>query len=131
MSQPASISRILAIALLVVAGACAPRAAQWTSASARPATLLEVRNDRWDDLTVYLERGGALLRLGTVPGLATKVLKVPAAYLPRSGGARLKAMRPGSRSPVLATSELFNLAEGQQVAWVAARTSGPTGVAIR
>jgi hypothetical protein len=90
---------------------------------------LEVRNDQWDDLAVYLERGGALLKLGTVPGLSTRVLKVPAEYLRRGGSVRLKAMRPGSG--VLAASVPFNLVQGQRAEWVAARTSGPTGVAVR
>jgi hypothetical protein len=130
MSQPSAPYRILAILLLVAVSACAPRAARWTpAAGTESATLLEVRNDQWDDLAVYLERGGALLKLGTVPGLSTRVLKVPAEYLRRGGSVRLKAMRPGSG--VLAASVPFNLVQGQRAEWVAARTSGPTGVAVR
>lgn len=129
MSQPTAPYRILAIALVAIFSACAPRAANRGSPRAEAATLLEVRNDRWDDLTVYLERGGTLLKLGMVPGLSTRVLRVPAAYLPYGGSVRLKAMRPGFG--VQAASVPFSLAQGQHAVWVAARTSGPTGVAVR
>ena len=81
MSQPSAPCRTLAIALLVTISASAPSVARWTPAGVQSATLLEVRNDRWDDLTVYLEREGSLFKLGTVRGLSTRVLEVPAAYL--------------------------------------------------
>lgn len=129
MSQTALPPRTLAVALLIAVLACAPKLGELRLPSDRSSTTLEVRNDRWDDLTVYLDRGGVLLKLGTVPGLSTKVLRVPEAYLSPDGGMVLKAKRPGSG--VLATSVPFNLARGQRVEWIAARTSGLTGVAVR
>ena len=129
MSQPSAPCRTLAIALLVTISASAPSVARWTPAGVQSATLLEVRNDRWDDLTVYLEREGSLFKLGTVRGLSTRVLEVPAAYLHNGGGVRLKAMRPGS--VLKAVSVPFNLAQGQRAEWIVARTTGPTGVVVR
>jgi hypothetical protein len=129
MSQSTALYRTLGIVFVAAMSACTPRAARWTPASTGSATVIEVRNDQWDDLTVYLDRDGSLLRLGMVPGLSTKVLDVPADYLPRGGSVRLRATRHGSG--VRAESVPFNMAQGQRAEWVAARTSGPTGVAVR
>ena len=127
-TQPA-LFRVLAIVLLAAVSACSPLVGRWAQPGVESVTQLEVRNDRWDDLTVYLEREGALLKLGTVPGLSSRLLNVPAVYLPNGGDVRLSASRPGSAAQ--ATSVRFNLAPGQRIAWIAARTSGPTGVAVR
>jgi hypothetical protein len=132
MSLPTAHYRLIAIALLTMS-ACAPRRAarsvQWGPPAGESITQLEVRNDQWDDLTVYLEREGARFRLGTVAGMSTRVLEVPPEYVTQGGNVRLTGMRPGAR--LMAASVPFDLARGQHVAWVAARTSGPTPVAVR
>jgi hypothetical protein len=72
--------RALALALLL-AGAALPAGACWRRNTAggeeeRPTTV-RVRNQGFLDVNVYAIRGGQRVRLGTVTGNSTQVLRIP------------------------------------------------------
>ena len=56
--------------------ACGPAARQADSGAARAETAVQVRNNNFFDVTVYLLDGGARVRLGTVTGLSSRTLMV-------------------------------------------------------
>ena len=57
--------------------------------------VLDVRNDRWEDLTIYLSREGSLLRLGVVSGKGSTTLTVPEDYVRLNCTLRLVARTIG------------------------------------
>lgn len=57
---------------------------------------VEVRNNNWADMTVYLERNGTKQRLGTVTSMAKRRFKIPGSFLTNSGSVRLMADPIGS-----------------------------------
>lgn len=87
---------------------------------------VEVRNPHWDDLTVYVEREGALLRLGIVPGNTDRTLTVPGAYLSVNGRVRLVARAPDRSTR--AVSEDFEMARGRRMGWAIGLASTPSAV---
>lgn len=74
-----------------------------------------VRSAHWEDLTIYLDREGTLLRLGVVGGNDSRTLQIPDEYLRANCWGRLVAMSP-AREPH-AVSEIFGLAEGDYGIW--------------
>lgn len=66
-------------ALALTIAACATRG----SASRTPesATYVEVRNQSWQDQTVYVLRSSQRIRLGTVTGSSTQRLRIPSNLL--------------------------------------------------
>ncbi|MGZ8493657.1 MAG: hypothetical protein ACXWZS_15760, partial [Gemmatirosa sp.] len=86
-SHPSAIrrqARTVAFALLAL-GASLPATACWRKSAAnqseeRPTTL-RVRNQGFLDVNVYAVRGGQRVRLGTVTGNSTQVLRIPAFLL--------------------------------------------------
>lgn len=97
-------------------------------ASADRPSVVEVRNDRWDDLTVYLEREGSEFRLGVVPGKGRTTLTVPDDYLRMNGWVRLVARTTGRSSRAI--SEVFAMGPGSRVSWAVPLTSGESPVAV-
>jgi hypothetical protein len=74
-----------------------------------------VVSGHWEDLTVYLERGGTRSRLGTVPGNTSRVLRVPADLLGPGGWVQLVAVETGRQEHV--RSEVFSIQRGQRASW--------------
>ena len=74
-----------------------------------------VRNPHWEDLTIYLDREGTLLRLGVVPGNESRTLGVSDIYLRANCWGRLIAMTIGRDEH--AASEVFGLAAGDYLVW--------------
>jgi len=123
-------SRVLAPVLLAVA---------LTSACATPGrtpffwrhdqtTQVTVHNGHWEALTVYLERDGALFRLGPVEGNAEAVLPVADVYLASHRPVRLVAMETGRVPHVW--SEFFELSRGQSASWTTGPSDHTTAVVI-
>ena len=80
------------------------------------AAHVTVRNDHWEDLTIYLERDGSSFRLGVVPGNSQRSLTVPHAYLSKGTAMYLAAMQIGRETH--ARSAPFGLAPGSRARWV-------------
>ena len=92
------------------------------------AALVDVRNDRWEDLTVYLQREGSLLRLGVVPGKGSVTLTVPEDYVRLNCTLRLVARTMGRATQ--GASEEFGIGPGSRVQWHIPLTNGESPVAI-
>ena len=54
-------------------------------------TRVQVRNNNWADMTVYVESNGTRSRLGTVTSTAARVFRIPRMLLASSGTIRLVA----------------------------------------
>jgi hypothetical protein len=90
---------------------------------------VHVRNDRFEDLTVYLQREGGTFRLGVVPGKGSSELTIPADYARLNSWVRLVARTTG-REPA-AYSEVFGVGMGSDVTWAVPLTTGETPVLIK
>ena len=80
-------ARVAALAVLAL-GATLPATACWrkggsgaSSQEAERPTTLRVRNQGFLDVNVYAVRGGQRVRLGTVTGNSTQVLRIPSFLL--------------------------------------------------
>jgi hypothetical protein len=74
MKQPITLCAIAALSFALLGGcASAPR----NDVQVGPATTVEVENQSFFDMTVYVFEGGRRVRLGTVPGLATRIYTIP------------------------------------------------------
>jgi hypothetical protein len=105
------------LAVLMVASACV------RSNSTRGAfplrghgAVIEVRNDEFDDVIVYLIRGGTPIPLGVVPGLKRRAFRVSESQLAEGGGIALGAGRRGG--PVQRATWQFDLAPGRIATWI-------------
>jgi hypothetical protein len=109
----ARLGLLLAVAcgVVVPATGCARRGAA-SQQDERPTTL-RVRNQNFLDMNVFVVRGGQPIRLGTVSGNSTQVLRIPAYLLAGVTPLRFVADPIGrSRGPV---SEEIVVSPGDQV----------------
>ena len=79
------------------------------------AAHVTVRNDHWEDLTIYLERDGSQFRLGVVEGNGTRTLAIPSLYLSRGTAMYFVAKQAGRETHV--RSAPFGLTPGAQARW--------------
>lgn len=84
--------------LLLTACASGGSLKQGPKAPAEPTTRVQVTNNNWADMTVYLENAGMKVRLGTVTSMGKGSFRVPRAFLNSTGTVRLIADPVGSRS---------------------------------
>ncbi|NNF57329.1 MAG: hypothetical protein HKN04_03725 [Rhodothermaceae bacterium] len=73
-----------------------------------PATILEVENRNFNDMNIFVLRGGQRLRLGSVTGGGTREFVLPP-YLVNSGGALRFLADPvgGTQTPVTQEMSVF------------------------
>ena len=94
---------VAAGALCVGASACA---ANGIASSDRPlppegpTAKVEVQNDVWQNMTVYLEGTGMHARLGVVDPMQRAVFHIPVKVLTERNGLRLVAVAKGSPRPI-------------------------------
>ena len=87
---------LLSTAALIALTACAPaQRASDISALQTKGAIIEVRNDRFEDIVVYFIRGGTQIALGVVPGLSRHAFAVSPAYV---GGGGSVALGQSNRS---------------------------------
>ena len=94
-------ARLFSTALLALAvSACASRSEvrNGPERSSAAVATVQVTNNNWADMTVYMERAGLRVRLGTVTTMGTRRFRVPKSLMTSSGDARLVADPIGSRS---------------------------------
>jgi hypothetical protein len=129
MPRPVFRTRLFALlAVTLLAGCVTANPFRRHAGSGSADALVDLRNDRWDDLTVYLQREGTLLRLGVVPGKGTATLTVHEDYVRTNGMLRLVA-RPMGRD-LQGASEQFGMGPGSRVTWHIPLTSGESPVAV-
>lgn len=112
--------------LLLLASACATAPSRGPFAEGVECTEVEVFNERWEDLTVYLVRDGMYHRLGRVTGKTSRVLTVPRHIALCHGWMTLVAAHP-DRKPHARSAE-FQLLPGERAHWTIELYSGPSPV---
>lgn len=88
--------------------------------------VVEVRNDRFDDLVIYLIRGGTHIELGVAPGASRTTFPLRPAELGSGGAVVLGAAKRGI--PMEQITAPFDLVPGRIASWairVGTRTEQP------
>lgn len=105
------------LAVLTGVSACARSAAARGEIPLRGhGAVIEVRNDEFDDMMVYLVRGGTPIPLGLVPGLKRRVFGLSESQLADGGGLVLGAGQRGGQLQRLTLQ--FDLAPGRSATWI-------------
>jgi len=91
-------------------------------------STVEVRNDRWEDVVVYLAREESLFRLGVVQGKRSAKLTIPEEYVRLNCWVRFVARTTSGDTQ--AVSELFGMGPGSRLSWFVPLTNGATPVTI-
>jgi len=107
---------------LLLAACASSRAVQVRSSAVDRALPLQVQNDNTADVDVYAMSGGQVTRLGTVTGLSSDTLQIPATAVTRGTELRLLADPIGAygaylSDPILAsTGDVLVLRVASQLA---------------
>jgi len=110
------ISVVMLITVMVIACATTPPSSRVDGAGPASRAILQVTNKSVDDLQLFLMRSGTAIRIGTMPGLSTRVFMIPLSQLGDGGELQLRA---GMRtSPHSHRSGIFAATVGQRIAWV-------------
>jgi hypothetical protein len=104
--------RLEAVALALLSAGCA-RGAVSAAPEPRPRTTVQVRNQNFQDMNVYLLAAGQRIRLGMVTGLSTQVFTLPD-HIVRVASQLQFELHPigGRRNPI---SETITVMPGDQV----------------
>jgi hypothetical protein len=106
-----------ALAILMVVSACARSTGTSGAFPLRGhGAVVEVRNDEFDDVVVYLIRGGTPIPLGVVPGLTRRTFGVSESQLADGGAIALGAGARGG--PVQRSTSPFDLVPGRIATWI-------------
>jgi hypothetical protein len=77
--------------------------------------VVEVRNDTFDDLVIYMIRGGTPIPIGVAPGMSRRSIGVGEGQLSNGGGVALAAGKRGG--PIEQISAPFDLPPGRYATW--------------
>jgi hypothetical protein len=113
------------------ATACAP-GTQVQSAPGAPMevrTEVEVTNNNWSDMRVYVDRGGVKTRIGTVTSMTTRMLAIPRALLRPGSSVRLVADPIGAPQEFVSPSLLVN--PGQRVEFTIQNHLSVSSISVR
>ena len=80
------------------------------------ASLVEVRNDQFDDCVIYLIRGGTPIPLGVAPGLSRRTFRVDPGLLGEGGGVVLGGGKRGGT--IERVTSPFELPQARIASWV-------------
>jgi len=119
LGSPVSRAMVLALTALVIAGACSrtsPGPVDPASAS-----YLEVQNQSFWDMNIYLIRSGGRTRLGSVPGKSTRVLTIPEMFV--SPGIQVQFMADPIGSSRTPYSQSIDIAPRETIVLVIPPTS--------
>lgn len=95
-----SLSHLLPLALIALSlGACATHSGTQDGPLPPSAAHASVRvtNSNWADMTVYVERAGMRVRLGSVTSMGSRSFQLPRSIVNATGDIRLVADPIGSR----------------------------------
>jgi len=121
-------SHLLSILAVVTLAGCATANPFRHRTSGPEESTVEVRNDRWQDVVVYLAREQSLFRLGVVQGKSNATLTIPGEFVRLNCWVRFVARTTGGDTQ--AVSELFGMGPGSRVRWFVPLTNGETPVTI-
>ena len=97
MNQLARLAATAAVALTLTACAGGKTVRNGPLPPEGKVSNVEVRNNNWSDMNVYVERNGMRQRLGTVTSMASRRFQIPRAFLTSTGAVRLVADPIGSQ----------------------------------
>lgn len=80
------------------------------------ASLIEVRNDQFEDCVIYLTRGGTPIPLGVAAGLSHRTFRVDPALLADGGGVVLGSGKRGDT--ITRITSPFDLPQARIASWV-------------
>ena len=100
------------VAVLLLSAACGPRV-NAERPEPRPKTTVQVRNQNFQDMNVFLLSAGQRIRLGMVTGLSTQVFTLPEDIVRVSAQLQFE-LHPigGRRNPI---SETITVMPGDQI----------------
>jgi hypothetical protein len=87
-------------------------------------TELVIRNQTFDQLAIYLVRGGTRIRIGSVPGFSTHTLRLSRTLAGQGSDLRLVARPLGSRYTI--GSDEFGIIDGASLAWTVGTSAAST-----
>jgi len=103
---------IFSVVLILIMAACSTRDSDTIAMPAEfSEARVEVRNNNWSSMRVYVMRGTTRFRLGTVTSMNTEVFRLPRSFAGASGDIRLIADPIGSRETHITQS--VNLGPGR------------------
>jgi FtsP/CotA-like multicopper oxidase with cupredoxin domain len=94
-------------------GACAPAAEQAKLGVPESQTTLIVKNNNWQEVVIYMLRGSARARLGSVVGMGTARFRISDTMVSRAGDVRIMADPIGSTRAY--TSPVIDVVPGSEV----------------
>jgi hypothetical protein len=106
---------VLVALLMVILTGCAATNQRADFISTPDVVTIQVRNDNWQDINVYILDGSLKRRLGFVNTAVTKTFIIRENVLHPSGTIRLNAAPIGSRDTF--TSEPINIGSGGTIIW--------------
>lgn len=106
------IRTFLLLVLAAVIPACASLRQSGPVVEGEPTTV-EVRNQNFLDMNVYVLNGGQRVRLGTVTGLSTRTLELPSSMVFGSATVRFEMNPIGSSARPI--SQEITVREGDQI----------------
>jgi len=109
-------ARSIGIALALALTACATtHQAEYRGALRGKGAIVEIRNENFDDLVIYLIRSGTPIPLGIAPGLSRRTLPVKSGELDTGDAVALAAGKRGG--PIQRITSRFELAPGRIASW--------------
>jgi hypothetical protein len=82
---------LTAVVLAFAVSACGSARSQSHATAPAPTTVVEVTNNNWATMVVYVLRPGARIRLGMVNSQRTERFTVPPAVVPTAGPRRISS----------------------------------------
>ena len=105
---------LVAAAIALGFAACAPVTEQASQSHFESQTTLHVDNHNWAEMTIYVMRGAARARLGSVPGMSKANFKITDTMVNGLGEVRIIADPVGSERTYV--SPVINVVPGSRVA---------------
>lgn len=95
----------------------------------RPHTTVEVTNNNWSDVVVYLVRSTNRIRLGMVTSMNTLSFRVPPMWVHAGSSLRLEARPIGAQNPYVTPS--LQVSPGQRIELMVQNHMNISSVAVR
>ncbi len=106
----------LQVLMLAWLGGCAPASSGQHAPAPQPQNVLvQVNNQNWEDVAIYLVRGSTPVRLGTVGSMESRTFAPPPALV--VPGAELRLLAETTISRRAHTSQAFSVSAGQRIHW--------------
>lgn len=104
------------IGMLFLTAACSATIAPTSGGPQRAPTVVDVRNNHWENVRIYLVQGDVPIKLGVVAAMRSQTFPIPNAYLGSGLALRLGVETVGSRERH--ASESVNVVPGSRIEWV-------------